>query len=309
MPNFTDTAPVVDLPCPVCDRGGARRMVAETVWGAPEARVYQCTGCSIVFIHPIMSDDEQADFYEARFAHYMRERGGPGETEPSQHFAANVGEAQRRITHLLPILEPGMEVLEIGSSTGFLLDTVRPHVKSVAGVEPGEAYAAYANTQGLTTYRDMRGIEGRRFDLVMAYYVVEHLPKPVEQLERFRSLLKPGGTLAVEVPNVDDALVTFYQVAAFDRFYWQKAHFFNYSPRTMEMVMQMSGFGEIELIPDQRYDISNHFHWLAFGLPGGKGKYSHIFDERLNLEYQRCLREKWICDTVFALARNPEVSG
>jgi hypothetical protein len=115
-------------------------------------------------------------------------------------------------------------------------------------------------------------------------------------------MLNPGGKLAVEVPNVDDALVRYYQVDAFDRFYWQKAHYFNYSHDTMELVMRRAGFAEVETIPEQRYDISNHVHWMLTGKPGGKGRYTDVFDERLNAEYARCLREHWYCDTVFAVA-------
>jgi 2-polyprenyl-3-methyl-5-hydroxy-6-metoxy-1,4-benzoquinol methylase len=303
MPNWTETAPVTEVACPLGCTEGERRRVVDTVWEAPEAAVYQCTNCEVVFIDPIMSEDEEREFYEASFAGYMKERGSPGETKPEEHFEAFQPEAKRRLENLKPFLREDMDVLDIGSSVGFLLDALRPHVRSVTGVEPGELYRDYANSRGIETHPDLSDVEGRKFDLVLAYYVVEHLRDPVGQLSAWRELLNPGGKLAVEVPNVDDALVRYYQVDAFDRFYWQKAHYFNYSHRTLAMVLELAGFVDVQTIPVQRYDISNHIHWLATGKPGGAGAYTDLLDDAVNAEYARRLRETWHCDTVMAVAR------
>ena len=301
MPNWSDTAPVADVACPFgCD--DTCRQIVDTVWEAPEAAVYQCSNCETVFIHPIMSEEEEKAFYEASFAGYMKERGAAGETVPEESFKAMQGEAERRLENLKPYLRPDMSVLEVGSATGFLLDAVAPHVGSVTGIEPGELYREYANSRGIETHAHISDVDGRTYDLILAYYVVEHLRDPLGYLADLRSRLNEGGRLAVEVPNVDDALVRFYQLDAFDRFYWQRAHYFNYSHKTMDMVMRRAGFSDVELIPDQRYDISNHIHWLLTGKPGGKGKYTDVFDERLNAEYARVMKENWYCDTVFAVA-------
>ena len=306
MPNWTDTAPVVDIPCPLCSEAGIRRRIVDTVWDAPESAVYQCSACEIVFVYPIMSPEEEKAFYEAEFARYMKQRGAPGETRPQEHFAKNQAEAKRRLINLKPYLRSGMHVLEIGSSTGFLLAAIEPHVASVTGIEPGQLYREYANRQGLKTYADLSEVAEHCFDLILAYYVIEHLRNPVEHLNQLHGMLNPGGYLAIEVPNVEDALVRFYQLDSFDRFYWQKAHYFNYSHRTLAMVLGRAGFEAMEMIPEQRYDISNHIHWLLKGEPGGKGKYSPIFDDGLNREYARCLKAHWLCDTIFAIATKSE---
>lgn len=303
MPDWSDTAPVADVPCPLGCADGERRRVVDTVWEAPEAAVYQCTNCEIVFIHPIMSEDEERSFYESDFAGYMKDRGAPGETLPEEHFEENWAEAERRAANLLPFLRHDQHVLEIGSATAGLLTAVKPHVASVTGVEPGSQYREYAISRGIDTVPTLEDVAGRTYDVLLAYYVVEHLRDPLEQLAQLHELLSPGGFFAIEVPNVDDALVRFYEIAAFDRFYWQRAHYFNYSHRTLADVLQRAGFASVETYPEQRYDISNHLHWLARGKPGGKGKYVDIFDERTNREYQRSLKEHWLCDTVFAVAR------
>ena len=116
---------------------------------------------------------------------------------------------------------------------------MRPFVGEVVGIEPGDDFRGFAETElGIEMHRHRDEVDGRRFDLILSYYVVEHLRDPVGELTAWRELLNSGGHLAIEVPNVDDALVKYWQVEAFDRFYWQAAHYFNYSHETMEMVLK-----------------------------------------------------------------------
>ena len=294
--------PIADVPCPLCNQSGVRHRIVDTVWDAPESAVYKCSACEIVFVYPIMNPEEEKAFYEAQFAGYMKKRGGPGETKPQEHFEQNRSEAERRLANLKPYLRSEMRVLELGSSTGFLLAAIKPYVAAVTGIDPSQLYAEYANQRGIKTYADLSEVAEERFDLILAYYVVEHLRNPVEYLSRFHQMLNPGGHLAIEVPNVEDALVKFYQLDSFDRFYWQKAHYFNYSHRTLAMVLKRAGFESVKTMPEQRYDISNHIHWLLKGEPGGKSKYTHVLDDKLNQEYARCLKQHWLCDTIFTIA-------
>lgn len=278
--------------------------MVDTIWEAEGAAEYRCSECGIVFLHPIMSEEEERDFYGAKFAEYMAARGQAGGADPAESFAKWKPEGERRRALLAPWLRQGMSVLEIGAATGFLLDAIRPHVgDDLVGIEPGEDFGGFARDElGIEVHADRSAVAGRQFDLLLSYYVVEHLRDPVGELSAWLELLKPGGHLAIEVPNVNDALVRYWRVEAFDRFYWQKAHFFNYSHQTMEMVLRTVGFADVQTIPVQRYDISNHIHWLWKGKPGGAGAYTDLLDEGVNAEYHRVLRERWLCDTVMAVA-------
>ena len=303
MADFSPAAPVADVPCPF-GHDGVRRRIVDTVWEAEGAAEYQCSECGIVFLHPIMTPEEEREFYEGKFAEYMAARGQAGGADPEQSFEKWKPEGERRQALLKPWLRSGMSVLEIGSATGFLLDAIRPHVGgALVGIEPGDAFREFSRERlGIEAYPARDAVAGRRFDLLLAYYVVEHMRDPVAELSEWRELLAPGGHLAIEVPNVDDALVRYWGVEAFDRFYWQKAHYFNYSHQTLTMVLRLAGFQDVQSIPVQRYDISNHVHWLWKGKPGGAGAYTDLLDEQVNAQYARALRERWLCDTVMAVA-------
>ena len=54
-----------------------------------------------------------------------------------------------------------------------------------------------------------------------------------------------------------------------------------------------------ELIPEQRYDLSNHITWMIDGKPGGQDRFHNVFSGDLVRKYQQDLKDKWICDTIF----------
>ena len=113
---------------------------------------------------------------------------------------------------------------------------------------------------------------------------------------------QPDGC-SVEVPNVEDALLSVYAVPSFGPFYWQKAHYQNFSQKiVLAAVLDEAGY-TAELIPVQRYDLSNHMVWMRDGRPGGFGRYRDLLTPAVERAYADALKARWVCDTVYAVAR------
>jgi SAM-dependent methyltransferase len=284
----------------MCGSEGSE-LIAEEVSGAPDARVYRCRDCDIVYLHPIMSPDEEGKFYEKEFPSYMEARVAPGGADAEAHFRSNLPEAERRTALVRPFLSRDMSVLEVGSATGYFLFALQGYVSAVTGVEPGRTFAEYARGRGIRTMETLNDLKGERFDAILLYYVLEHMRHPVAFLSDLRMSLKPGGRLMLEVPNVHDALLSVYGIPAFGPFYFQKAHYYYFSRKTLKDALLKSGYTP-EIYPVQRYDLSNHVHWMMAGRPGGKGKYRHIFSDTLEVAYAEALKGQWVCDTLFAVA-------
>jgi SAM-dependent methyltransferase len=248
-----------------------------------------------------MTTDEEAAFYASQFEQYMARRSGPGWKSPEAHFQSYSEEAERRLPLVAPYLHETDAVLEIGSSTGYFLDAIRPFVKTVAGVEPSEAYRTYACSVGIDTLESLEILGARTFDAIALYYVVEHLRDPAEYLANLRSRLNAGGRLLIEVPNVQDALLSLYKLPAFGSFYWQRAHYHNFSRATLTSVLERAGY-RVETHPVQRYDLSNHMVWMIEGRPGGHGRFASVLGTEADAAYRQTLKNHWICDTVFAVA-------
>ena len=64
-----------------------------------------------------------------------------------------------------------------------------------------------------------------------------------------------------------------------------------------------SRFAEPEIQAEQRYDLSNHMHWMTAGKPGGHGKYNAVFSPATLAAYAEDLKRKFLCDTLVATVR------
>ena len=119
--------------------------------------------------------------------------------------------AENSAAYLLPYLQPGMRVLDVGCGPGTItLDLARRVAPgSVVGIDPAadvvEAAARDAAAQGVENVRFAMGdvyaldVDGRfdgAFDLVHAHQVLQHVPDPVRALRAMRAACVPEGLVA-----------------------------------------------------------------------------------------------------------------
>lgn len=97
-----------------------------------------------------------------------------------------------------------LEVLDVGTGTGFLSTLLAELGHRVAAVDPTAAMLAHARREAGRRGVEVRFAEcgghdvarlGARFDLVTARYVLWTLPEPVRALDAWRGVLRPGGAL------------------------------------------------------------------------------------------------------------------
>jgi SAM-dependent methyltransferase len=99
---------------------------------------------------------------------------------------------------------PAGRLLDVGCGRGALGEVFRRRGWEVAGVEPSPDAASQAAARGIEVHRgdlsDAPWPPGS-FDAVIFNHSLEHIPEPVQALERARRLLRLGGLLGVSVPN------------------------------------------------------------------------------------------------------------
>jgi hypothetical protein len=287
--------------CNVCHSSDAR-LIKKGVYGSTEQNIYQCNNCEHVFLAPLLDDAEEARFYLDRYSSFLVSRGDLKSVSPEEHFAGNKNEADRRFEYVKPFLSKKNSILEIGSSSGFFLFRIKDFVKDVTGIEQNAAHKDFANTCGIQTFSGFEEIEGKKFDTVFLYYLLEHIKYPVDFVKMITKRLKGSSSrLIIEVPNVKEALVSLYKSSAYSEFVWQRAHCSYFSVKVLQSIFSELGFNT-DFFPVQRYDLSNHMYWLAQGKPGGLGKYSHVFSEALNTQYCKDLNDHWLCDSILLIA-------
>lgn len=112
----------------------------------------------------------------------------------------------REYRHLPRLPAGGGTLLDVGCGDGSFLALARTCGWDVVGLDPDTAAVANAASQGLTVHEG--GIEyfagqSNLFDVITLNHVIEHVYEPVKVLEACHALLKPGGQLWLETPNID----------------------------------------------------------------------------------------------------------
>ncbi|HEV2126063.1 MAG TPA: class I SAM-dependent methyltransferase, partial [Chloroflexota bacterium] len=98
---------------------------------------------------------------------------------------------------------PGI-VLDVGCGDGRLLARMANSNWRTVGIDPDpEAIAAARGRVGselhVGTIHDIPA--DRRFDAIVMFHVIEHVPDPLATLVRARELLRDGGVVSVVTPN------------------------------------------------------------------------------------------------------------
>jgi SAM-dependent methyltransferase len=150
-----------------------------------EWSVVRCRDCGLGYLNPRPTREEVARYYPER---YFRDR--------ASHL-----ERYRRLARYVPY-QPG-RLLDIGTARGDFLALMRERGWEVEGIESSPEAG---NPHGLTLYRSQFPDEceapGQSFDVVTAWATFEHLHDPKGGFTTTAGLLRPGGRLVIQVPNL-----------------------------------------------------------------------------------------------------------
>jgi len=291
--------------CRICGAGGSQLSIkAQTVFGgSPEHKFWHCSKCDVVFLYPVLSEQEEQHFYRMEFEKFMAARSGKERdwSNAEAHIKTNQDQVKRRLSFLEPYLRTGADLLEIGCSSGFMLDAFRDYGMNCTGVEPSGEFTDFLYSKGYPVFENLNQLidnSTKKYDLLVHFFVFEHIRDPFVFLKQTYDLLKEDGKIIAEIPCINDPLVSVFKIQAFDEFYWSIAHHYYYSPKSLAYVLDHLNLA-YDMFPEQRYDLSNHIIWMLEGKPGGQGKFNHIFSQNLIEQYKRDLKQSWFCDTIF----------
>jgi len=294
------------MKCKICGCGNEFQSVrADFVYGGTEIhKFYECSKCDAIYLNPTLSDEEEAFFYKKEFEKFMSSRAGNDYdwTNAQKHIDSNKENVSRRWKFMADYAKPGMKLLEIGCSTGFMLDHFKEKGLKVKGIELSDEFVPFLKDRGYEIFLSLEDLiqenPQQKFDIITHYFVFEHIRHPFDFLETSYQLLNKGGWIIMEVPSATDPLTSLYNIPAFEKFYWSIAHHYYYRPKTIKYILDKLGY-KFKISPEQRYDLSNHVKWMTEGKPGGQGMLNHVFSEQTCLEYMNDLKATWNCDTMF----------
>jgi SAM-dependent methyltransferase len=152
------------------------------------SEIIRCRPCGYAHVHPFYSNAELEAFYKD---HY-------GDSTPSPNW-------REKVLNTLKVKSKG-SILDIGCWDGTQLGYFAKEGWACTGTELNVKAGQEAASKGIEvlplTFQNLfSGLKGRRWDVVNASFILEHLQRPEGFLKQLQDLLNPGGILIAEVPN------------------------------------------------------------------------------------------------------------
>ena len=226
--------------CDLCSARDTAFVLATPRLDGPLAR---CRSCGLYFVvKPAAIEQAGSDATEemARLAGRARELAlvEPGVETGEQPW--RIVTARERLDDLHRFVTAGC-LLEVGCSTGELLQLASASFETL-GIEADAHSSAIARTQGLSCHTGTlfdAHLPNAHFDAAVLYHVIEHLPSPAAAVCELHRVIKPGGWLALEAPNIQ----TFWFRLLGAR--WRQFipdHLFFFTPATLTRLCEERGF-------------------------------------------------------------------
>ncbi|MEP7272229.1 MAG: methyltransferase domain-containing protein [Acidobacteriota bacterium] len=153
--------------------------------------------------------------------------------------------ARERIEDLSRFISAG-RLLELGSSTGELLAVASERFETT-GVEADLSSSRIARERGLHclngTLADVH-LNEDWFDVAVLYHTIEHLPSPQATMLELHRVIRPGGWLVLETPNIATLWFRLFGSR------WRQLipdHRYFFTPATLGRLCYQSGFEIREL--------------------------------------------------------------
>ncbi len=149
--------------------------------------------------------------------------------------------AETRLSEVRPFLK-GDRWLDVGCSSGAFVAEARRAGINAEGTELAQEAVDEAVAAGLPVRQgpiESVGEDGE-FDVVTAFDVLEHVADPAAFMHNARRLLKPGGMIALSVPNLSS--VTRRMMGKRWYFYIPDSHLFYFNPENMGRFLERHGF-------------------------------------------------------------------
>lgn len=232
-----------DAKCPLCGERRRRRVLRGS------DRFLRCAACGVVYNTEYSPLSYDGGYFTTD---YLAQYGRTYEDDFDRIYAISL----KRLERAWALSgrkndRSGMRILDLGCAFGFFLkaamDLGYGHVE---GVEVSEFGAAYCRERFGITVRnapfEQASFEGR-YDIISAWYFIEHCADPSFALERIPSLLNPGGIFCFSAPSI------FGPQFMLHRDEWASSHpadhRIDFSPRSAVRTLRRRGFSKVQVYP------------------------------------------------------------
>lgn len=240
----------VNNPCICCDATESDLFLRTRFVQCPGWFDYRrCRQCGLVFNSPASQTSQT--LYDKDYFLYQHDNTFIRRRALSQ--------IQRLVLPAAPYAS-GKRLIELGSGRGHLLDSLQRIGYDVQGLEPSanavtESHAAFHVPvfEGTAEQYVKAGLP-LDFDIALACTVIEHVDTPDIFLDACASVLKPGGILVMDMPNIDSFNAR-AAGAAWEMY--QKYHVYLFNRTTITLLLKRHRFEVIRTFSYGNYLLAD----------------------------------------------------
>tara|TARA_B100001093_G_scaffold250033_1_gene239442 strand:- start:558 stop:1442 length:885 start_codon:yes stop_codon:yes gene_type:complete len=145
-------------------------------------------------------------------------------------------------------------ILDIGCSAGIFLSQLKPHFEKF-GIEPSvhaarEAQRIVSDGQIYNSLFQETSLEGKSFNVITMWDVIEHLDSPSKVLSQLHNLLADKGYLILVTPNISGLMSRIMGKR------WPhliRGHIYYFSPKTIRIALERAGYEVLSIKGYTRY--------------------------------------------------------
>lgn len=219
--------------CDLCGNSRFERIGSLDRKGQPLATVI-CRTCGLVVHEQVPTEAELAAFYAQGYREQYH-----GESTPSDRRIMRAWRNGARIARRLgDVVTAEDEVFEVGAGIGCTVKQFERRGCQASGIEPHQGFQQFAarRLQAQVQRASLFDLPPQpRHDLVLLVHVIEHFRSPREALQHLHRIVRPGGLLYVECPNLAAPFAMRDKLFHF-------AHIHNFTAQTLEMLAARCGF-------------------------------------------------------------------
>ena len=239
----------------------------------------RCSECGLVYMNPQVVPEETAKLYPSDYAPHSTAAKGATSVIRSLYNrlikTPVIAQFIRWVTNvkitneIYRRLDQKSRILDIGCGAGAFLNRVKVEKGcEVHGVDiSGVAVEAAKNSFGLDIFKGTiteAPFEDSSFDIITAWWYLEHIPDPHVTAARISSLLKPNGHCIIGVPNFE----SFNAKSFKDKWYHLDCprHLCIWTPSAMKRLMAQHGLTVTRIIYDKTpWGLRGSLQYALFG--------------------------------------------
>lgn len=237
---------ISNFPCPYCNN-----YHIESLFEAPAFdeigelfKLVTCRTCGLVRTDPILDESSLSKYYDPNYYGSGEKKfSGIAEQLLTRFNARRAESLIEKIRGKNTFFrDESLRVIDIGCGRGQFLKSLNKLGCECHGVERDD-FPEDGDFVGIKFYKDdlkRIGFDDNYFRAAIIWHVLEHLADPFDTLREVARIIKPGGLLAIAVPNFDSFQAKIFRDSWFHLDL--PRHLFHFTPPVMTRFLEQINF-------------------------------------------------------------------